>query len=361
MFRRRRILADDTLQQLENNDESLNFFNYAFDEETSSRVAAALRTNTSVTMFSVSAAQSSESLNEILAALQNNVIVTNLTLSMPFSMVNAPAIAALLRSNTTLCALNISFVSFQPHTGEDIGTALAVNTSLVSLTADFMFMNNDGHQFEIMLDRGMRANTTITELSINHNRFTKFETITRILESNTTLQTLKMSSLNNIQYDAQDTSEFIRAIRINTTLTQLNLKDGLRTLDEQETLDFVQAIQTNSTLLSLDLSQNGFDSNTGRAIANALVMNSTLTQLNLSDMSDMSDMSVAEALSNALDTNTTLCRLEFSTDNMEWTKVQEIYSKMQGREYMEPVSVKTVVAAPRGVKRPASNLHLLLL
>jgi len=106
-----------------------------------------------------------------------------------------------------------------------------------------------------------------------------------------------------------------KALRTNSTLTTLNLKENK--IGDAGAQALSEALETNKTMTTLDLSDNEIGDAGAQALSDALMTNNILTLLGLKK-NKIGDAG-AQALSEALKTNKTLTKLDLQ-DNSIWFK-----------------------------------------
>ena len=146
------------------------------------------------------------------------------------------------------------------------------------------------------------------------------------LESNTKITNLDLAYLRwRFQY--KDVIAVAELLGRNTTLTTMNLAGN--GIGEDVGAVLAASIEMNTTLTTLYLEDNSLGE-AGVAIADALEKNTTLTELDLRNNNLEEDSGVAFA--SALDRNTTLVELRLSFNAISQPVLDEIASKLTGRE-----------------------------
>ncbi|KAF9952974.1 hypothetical protein BGZ72_005788 [Mortierella alpina] len=110
----------------------------------------------------------------------------------------------------------------------------------------------------------------------------------------------------------KESQALVEALKINSTLTSLNLSHN--SIDDNEGQALAEALKINMTLTFLNLSHNSMGDNTVQALAEALKINSTLTNLGLSYNSI--GYNGGPVLAEALKINRTLTRLNLMSNSI---------------------------------------------
>ncbi|KJE97562.1 hypothetical protein CAOG_007399 [Capsaspora owczarzaki ATCC 30864] len=136
----------------------------------------------------------------------------------------------------------------------------------------------------------LKVNTTLTQLELSDNQIGHAGTkaIAEALKVNTTLTRLSLSG-NQIGYAGAQAMAL-------TTLTVLSL--GANQLGDSGALAIAEALKANKTLTALDLQLNQIGTSGAQAIAEALKVNTTVTYLGLdgNQIGDAGALAIAEAL-----------------------------------------------------------------
>ncbi len=176
----------------------------------------------------------------------------------------------------------------------------------LKVTQTFRF-SVDNYVYFAFFCMTLRVNTTLTDLDVSdiHIKVRGADILSKALAVNSTLTDLNLSR-NEI---ADTGAGFLsKALRVNTTLTRLDL--SLNTIGEPGAGSLSNALTVNSSLTRLNLSWNNIGASGAGSLSNALAVNSSLTRLNLS-WNSIGD-SGAGSLSKALTVNTTLTHLDLS-------------------------------------------------
>ena len=196
------------------------------------------------------------------------------------------------------------------------------------------------------LVKGLNLNYTLTEVNIEKNSITEIETIEQtlnnptniisifnisrnsigdtgaikiaeILETNTTLKTLKLGG-NKISVSG--VKAIASALFINSTLSTLELNDNK--LGNDGFKELVKALKLNTNLTEINLESTGCDYKDTELIITMIKSNKTLQTLKLGNNNfNMSNKKGGQRLAYALKNNTTLKRLDLNNNNMGDTQI----------------------------------------
>ena len=196
------------------------------------------------------------------------------------------------------------------------------------------------------LVKGLNLNNTLTEVNIEENNITEIETIEQtlnnptniisifnisrnsigdtgaikiaeILETNTTLKTLKLGG-NKISVSG--VKAIASALFINSTLSTLELNDNK--LGNDGFKELVEALKLNINLTEINLESTGCDDKDTELIITMIKSNITLQTLKLGNNNfNMSNKKGCQRLVYALKNNTTLKRLDLNNNNMGDTQI----------------------------------------
>ena len=154
----------------------------------------------------------------------------------------------------------------------------------------------------------LRVNTSLTSLNLAHNSIGDegASSLSEALRVNTSLTSLNLAHNSIGDEGASSLSE---ALRVNTSLTSLYLSDNSIGVEGASSLS--EALRVNTSLTSLDLAQNSIGAEGASFLFEALRVNISLTSLNL--WCDIGDEG-ASSLSEALRVNTSLTSLNLWCD-----------------------------------------------
>ena len=162
--------------------------------------------------------------------------------------------------------------------------------------------------FQLQLANSFGTGLNLTYLDMSHKRSisaTGATSFAQAIKVNETLTNLNLSY--NFISDAGATS-IAEAIKVNKTLTKLNLCENY--ISNVGVTSIADALKVNKTLTDLDLSRNCFEDAGARSIAEAIKVNKTLTYLYLSE-SGISDAG-ATYIAEAMKVNKTVISLDLS-------------------------------------------------
>ena len=208
------------------------------------------------------------------------------------------------RDNQTYFRLALSFISETELFSENLYAELAhlfgKSLNLVALKLGPFF-----HQLFSTLIFALRVNTSLTSLDLSHNSIHAEEahSLSEALRVNTSLTSLDLSWNAIGDEGAHCLSE---AIRVNTSLTSLNLFQN--SIGDKGAHSVSEALRVNTSLTSLKLSSNSIGNKGAHSVSETLRVNTSLTSLELS--SNSIGNKGARSLSKALRVNTSLTSLE---------------------------------------------------
>jgi Ran GTPase-activating protein (RanGAP) involved in mRNA processing and transport len=238
-----------------------------------------------------------------------------------------------LHKKFTKATFNLQIKGLTNNNVDDVTELLKITKNIKTLTvskrADYRFY----HRFNNMFN-ALKVNTSIKELYLNLFNINGSELVA--LAENKTIY--KLNITNN--YNINILPPFIDALKVNTTLLELNLfnamlmDDGLvklaEVLKENNTLQILNiavtrvgydgivaladALKVNTSLIELDLTNNNIYDNSIELLADALKVNKTLKKLYLN--SNMITNIGAEYLGEAFKVNNTLQELYLERCNI---------------------------------------------
>ena len=160
------------------------------------------------------------------------------------------------------------------------------------------------------LAEAIKVNTTLTQLDLSHNiGDAAAASLAEAMKVNTTLTQLVLWKNNIGDAGAASLAE---AMKVNTTLTQLDLQHN--NIGDAGAASLAEAMKVNTTLTQLDLFGNNIGDAGAASLAEAMKVNTTLTQLDLfgNNIGDAGAASLAEAMK----VNTTLTQLDLPHNNI---------------------------------------------
>ena len=212
-----------------------------------------------------------------------------------------------LAENKTLKLL--SFKECEIQNIEILIDTLKENKKIKSLNFSKSNLTNE-HIIEIA--NILEKNVTIQELNLSGNML-EVEQVTNesivelanILKSNKNLLKLDISHMS---YDDEGAIAIAEALKVNTTLKEINLSHTYAITDEG-VIVIAEALMVNKTLERINLQESRITDRGATVIAEALKVNKTLKEINLSANSDITDEGVI-AIAEALTVNKTLERID---------------------------------------------------
>lgn len=267
-------------------------------------VAQALRTNTTLTAFSLSG-EKDPALAAFRRTLQQNSTLRGLRIyGGTVSTGGLEHLAKGLAVNSGLTRLEILSKGY----GVDaIGRALAVNSVLVELDMSTLDFDNSAL---MAIAEALEKNRNIKVRKLGKISLFLCESgvasLAKSLRVNSSLQELLLSGTLHKSFfrDASD------SISLNTTLRRVDMKNGR--FDPEDITMLVRGVAQNKSITSLDLYHSVVGDAGAAAIAEALLVNSTLKYLFLRHTSILSDG--ANQVMRALCVNSSLEYLMFSSN-----------------------------------------------
>ncbi|XP_044166793.1 NLR family CARD domain-containing protein 3-like [Acropora millepora] len=210
------------------------------------------------------------------------------------------------RDNLTYVGLALSFIKgtelFSKNLYAELAQLFGKSLELVSLNGHHFF-----HPLFLALFLALRVNTSLTSLDLSNSSIHAdgAHSLSEALRVNTCLTSLDLSN-NSIHADgAHSLSE---ALRVNTSLTSLALR--VNSIGNEGAHSLSEALRVNTSLRSLNLSGNYIHADGAHSLSEALRVNTSLTSLGLS-MNSIGNEG-AHSLSEALRVNTSLTSLNLS-------------------------------------------------
>ena len=142
---------------------------------------------------------------------------------------------------------------------------------------------------------------------------------------------------------------FSDCLKLNNTITDLNLSGCLATNNIVLTLSIIDCLKNNSTLCKINLSNNHINDTLAEAVAEIVMTNTTLQKLNLS-YNDISDYGVL-FICNCLQFNNTLCELDLSKNNITDEGAKSLALGVQINTTLQELSISKNWMSKKGVMR----------
>ena len=208
------------------------------------------------------------------------------------------------RGCSTPLGLALLFIDECKLFSETMFTELAhsFGKSLDRVELDFSpwFLSPASNQLVSTLCLALRVNTSLTSLDLS-DIFLVYDEGARVNTSLT--MPFRYSSIGG-----EGASSLSEALIVNTTLTSLNLSKN--SIGDEGASSLSEALRVNTSLTSLDLSENSIGDDGASSLSEALRVNTSLTSLDLS-CNSFGDKG-ASSLSEALRVNTSLASLDLS-------------------------------------------------
>ena len=157
----------------------------------------------------------------------------------------------------------------------------------------------------------LRVNTSLTSLDLSENSIGDkgASSLSEALRVNTSLTSLNLVCTS---IGVEGISSLSEALRVNTSLTSLNLR--YNSIGDEGASSLSEALRVNTSLTSLNLSRNSIGNEGASSLSEALRVNTSLTSLNLG-FTFIGDEG-ASSLSGALRVNTSLTSLDLSENSI---------------------------------------------
>ena len=200
----------------------------------------------------------------------------------------APGVAESVRTNTGLEQLTILNPWFGDDEAEELGAALANNTSLKKL--EMMSCKKLGARGMRCITEALKTSTVIECLElyeVGETGDAGTEALADLLVSTSSLTNL---SMNDCGIGEAGATAITNALKTNTTLTGLNISNNA--IGDAGGAAFADALAVNSSLKALQAGLCGIGTVGSTAIANALQTNTTLEALAMGSM-EIEDAGVA--------------------------------------------------------------------
>jgi Leucine-rich repeat (LRR) protein len=239
-------------------------------------------------------------LDLLVGNMVGNTMVKSLDVSLSYDDGGMDGLFQALRGNHTLTRLEVGSSSIL-CANQAVAGFLAENDTLEELV-----LYNLDDSVACALGEALRLNTTLTSLDLVEGFFRDegVRALGEALRLNSTLTSLNLGCNEIGDEGARALGE---ALRLNSTLTSLNL--GCNEIGDEGARALVEALGSNSTLTSLTLCHNMIGDDGVRALGKALRSNTTLTSLTLCEA--IGDEG-ARAWRDALRSNSTLTSLDLS-------------------------------------------------
>ena len=211
----------------------------------------------------------------------------------------------------------------------ELKEVLRTNTKLISLKLGNI--NDDG---AVNIAEVIQMNTTMQTLDMSSNKISDDGaiTITDGLESKISLKQLIISKNDITSEGAKYIAE---AIQVNTTLEKLDL--SFNKLSDAGANFISNGLKANNSLIEINMSKNEITTEGAKRIAEALQLNMTLKQLDLSINKIFDDG--ATAISNSLKRNITLQVLNISHNNITNKGITKITEVIQINSTLQNINI----------------------
>jgi Ran GTPase-activating protein (RanGAP) involved in mRNA processing and transport len=199
-------------------------------------------------------------------------------------------ISDVLKINNTITDIGLGFNFINKEAMNYLGEALIENNSIKRIELSNLYRGDEG--FEGFFE-ALKINTSITSLNLSNNFIGKknMDFLSNIIKNNHSIQTLELSSVNlDNNYEGIELGEFFEALKINTSITYLNLSNNFIANEKLRIL--CDGIMNNKTILYLNLNgiRFSFENNHKRLkyskkermyLYNAFEINKSIIKLNL--------------------------------------------------------------------------------
>ena len=206
-----------------------------------------------------------------------------------------------------------------------------INLDLSSNQLDERFNGHDPTRLcEILFQELSSSESKVQALNLSHNYLganSNFHhiaiSINNMLSNNTSLRILNLSSNPSLEIE-----QISRAIGLNRYIKTLDISRTNFT-DGHDVDEFHNALKINTSLVELDLSHNGFDGNMIRSISNALMSNCTLEVLGLSNLHSIGELSEVVYLAEILKTHPSIKFIYLENSSIQPDKLFSLASSLQ--------------------------------
>ncbi|KAF9197366.1 hypothetical protein BGZ49_002222, partial [Haplosporangium sp. Z 27] len=170
--------------------------------------------------------------------------------SVKSKMIPAKAVAAALKSNTTLTTFNLSANKLGAKDSKAIAEALKINTTLTTIDLQRNNIRSEGGK---AIAEALKVNTTLTTIDLHYDNIGPLggKAIAEALKVNTTLTAINLKD-NHI--GSEGGKAIVEALKINTTLTAFDL--SANKLDDEGGKAMGEALKVNTALTTIDLKYN---------------------------------------------------------------------------------------------------------
>ena len=299
---------------------TLNLHGNQIGDEGIFKLTEALKPNTTITTLHLSGNQiGDEGASKLAEALKTNTTITTLWLSSNrIGDKGASNLAEALKINASITTLDLSDSQMGDEGVSRLAEALKINTAVTTLN---LSTNGIGDEGASELAEALKTNTTLTTLGLSYNQIGKegADRLSETLDTNTMITTLDLSG--NQIWD-EGASKLAEALKTNTTITTLYL--SYNEIGDRGASNLAEALKTNTSITTLWLFSNRIGDKGASNLAEALKINTVITTLNLSYNRIGADG--ASKLTEALKTNTGITTLDLS-DNQIGDAVKLILSQ----------------------------------
>ena len=303
-------------------------------------IAEALETNTSLIKLSLTCLRlncTEKDGSVLIKMFKANESLTQLDLSNNSMLSNSGAhwIFEGLQHNTTLVILNLSNtgIAIDPDSARSLIKMLQINKSLTHLD---LSKNTISDSAICWIFEYVQHNTTLVNLNLSDSAciLSNPETarsLTKMLKTNKSLTHLDLSK--NTLLDSAAQSIFV-GLQQNTAVVNLNLSDtGITVADLDTASSLTKMLKINKSLTHLNLSKNLLSDLAAECICLGLQHNTALVSLNLS-YTDITatDPDTARSLTKMLQVNKSLAHLDLSNHNFRYARML-IFSVLEGLKH----------------------------
>ena len=216
-------------------------------------IAELIKTNETITEFSLSDRIPANSVSSLVEAFQTNKTLRKVTVS--FTCLEPPVFVLFLDSflNTSIEWLDLEGNEIDEKCGEKIAQILQTSKTLQSLHLEFAKLEQNG---VAAISQGLKVNKTLTLLNLSNNSHIEYgmDDLAEALLENTTLKEIH---LTHNRFQNHHVDSFIGMLQTNTSLKVLNLSDN--NLSDASLL--VESLLINTGLEKIHLSMNIFGDN----------------------------------------------------------------------------------------------------
>ena len=273
-----------TLQELQKNTPKILTIDNSSNDEVIIPVFEILSTNTSVTKVCLTYCTIEESgMVAISNALKKNNSIECIELrECMLTEDDIEILCEALKLNKSIKFLNLSCNNIENGGADALSKLLKINTSLEDIDIGENSIEADGVK---MLADALMSNTSLKMLDLSNNIINHEGVIalSNVLKSNTSLRYLGLRACLMGMDDSAH--EFSEALKINTTLETLDLRENYLADDDVQALS--EALKINTTLEALYLNENEITALGKKAIKEALSINYTLFSCEYEDPSPM--------------------------------------------------------------------------